>query len=165
MPLIFIKDEKKDPLLLNPYASINRKIDALGEELDGKQVKYTIRKASEGFTDGFELDCYYCNDISLKFLFSRNKQSSQKNEDFLIHHVLEYSFEPDIDEMQHNFASEIKKRMDYLYFPEGSHIEYSYVIEKKHIQLCFSVLAEESSIKKVVDLLINQDILIFSRGW
>jgi len=165
MPMIFISEEKRKPLLLDPYLTLNRKFDDLGEDIKEKQIKYSIHRHNFGFYEGFEIDRYYCDDLSLKFTFSPNKQATAKDEEYLIHHVIEYDFDESFEEAQKSAAAGIRKRLDYLYFPECSYIEYSYYIEYQHVQMIFDALTEEKNVKNVMNLLVNQDILMFSRGW
>ena len=165
MPMIFISEEKREPLMMDPYLTLNRKFDDLGEEINGKQIKYRINRHNSGFYEGFELDRYYCDDVSLKFTFSKNKQATMKDEEYLIHHVIEYDFDEAFEETQKEATAGIRKRLDYLYYPDCSYMEYSYCIEGQHVQMNFDVLTEERNVKNVMNLLVNQDILIFSRGW
>lgn len=54
--------------------------------------------------------------------------------------------------------------MDYIYISNVSYLEYSYVIEKNHVQLSFDVLTNEACVSSVVNHLICQDIMIFPEG-
>lgn len=165
MPMIFISEEKNNPLEQEPYLSINRKLKDCGDDIIGKQIKYAISRHKSGFYDGFDLDRYYCDDIMLKFTFSKNKQANNAEEEMLIHHTIEYDFDLDFADIQQEAVNSIKKRMDYIYISNVSYLEYSYVIEKNHVQLSFDVLTNEACVSSVVNHLICQDIMIFSRGW
>lgn len=83
----------------------------------------------------------------------------------LIHHTIEYDFDLDFADIQQEAVNSIKKRIDYIYISNVSYLEYSYVIEKNHVQLSFDALTNEASVSSVVNHLICQDIMIFSRGW
>jgi len=165
MPMIIISEERREPLLLDPYLTLNRKFDELGENINGKQIRYSIRGQNIGFYEGFELDKYYCDELSLKFTFTKNKQATMKDEEYLIHHVIEYDFDEAFEETQEEATAGVRKRIEYLFLPECSYMEYSYYIEGQHLQMNFAVLTEERNVKNVMNLLVNQDILIFSRGW
>lgn len=67
----FISEEKNNPLELEPYLSINRKLKDCGDDISGKQIKYAISRHKSGFCDGFDLDRYYCDDVMLRFTFSK----------------------------------------------------------------------------------------------
>ncbi len=165
MPMIFISEEKNNPLEMEPYLSINRKLKDLGDDISGKQIKYAISRHKSGFYDGFDLDRYYCDDVMLRFTFSKNKQANNVDEEMLIHHIIEYDFDLDFADIQQEAVNSIKKRIDYIYISNVSYLEYSYVIEKNHVQLSFNVLTNEANVSSVVNHLICQDIMIFSRGW
>lgn len=82
----------------------------------------------------------------------------------LIHHTIEYDFDLDFADIQQEAVNSIKKRMDYIYISNVSYLEYSYVIEKNHVQLSFDVLTNEACVSSVVNHLICQDIMIFPEG-
>lgn len=44
MPMIFISEEKNNPLEQESYLSINRKIKDCGDDISGKQIKYAISR-------------------------------------------------------------------------------------------------------------------------
>lgn len=51
-----------------------------------------ISNYKDGLSAGFEVDRYYANDIRPKFCFNRNPNSTATDEEYLIHHTLEFDF-------------------------------------------------------------------------
>lgn len=56
-------------------------------------IMVPISNYKDGLSAGFEVDRYYANDIRLKFCFNRNPNSTAADEEYLIHHTLEFDFE------------------------------------------------------------------------
>ncbi|WP_146204747.1 hypothetical protein [Butyrivibrio fibrisolvens] len=90
MPIIFIPENNEyNPLELEPYRSFNKKFEDREDDIDGALIKLSIPNQRRRFVDRFSVDRYYCDDITLKFMFSHIHEIGNGN-DSLIHHVIEY---------------------------------------------------------------------------
>lgn len=165
MPIIFIAENNEyNPLELEPYKSFNKKFEDREDDLEGALIKISIPNHRKGFVDGFSIDRYYCDDITLKFMFSHIHGSSNENS-ILIHHTIEYDFDTSFVEIQQDMAEEFKSRAEHIYIPGVKQLELSYRLTSKSVQLIFDVVTEEKSLQTICNQLISHDIAIFSRGW
>ena len=107
MPIIFIAENNEyNPLELEPYKSFNKKFEDREDDLEGALIKISIPNHRKGFVDGFSIDRYYCDDITLKFIFSHIYRSSSENS-ILIHHTIEYDFDTSFDVSDQRSLDEI----------------------------------------------------------
>lgn len=168
MPIVFISESKNyNPLELEPYCSFNKKFTDKEEDIDGSMIKLVISNHRKGFVDGFSIDRFYCDDITLKFLFSRiqiHEESTDKKV-ILIHHTIEYDFNSSSAEFQQDMAEELKARSGHIYIPGVKQLELSYRQTSRNIQLIFDVITDEEQLRMVCNQLISHDIAMFSRGW
>ena len=165
MPIIYIPENKNyNPLNLEPYISFNKKFEDKADDLEDALIKIGISSHRKGFVDGFTVDRFYCDDIFLKFIFSRAGATSGDN-NILIHHTIEYDFDSSFVEFQQDMAEEVKARAEYLYIPGIKQFDFAYHLSTKSIQLIFDVMAEENKVQEICNQLISHDIAIFSRGW
>lgn len=165
MPIVFIPENNEyNPLELEPYRSFNQKYEDRQDDIDGNLIKISIPNQRRGFVDGFSVDRFYCDDITLKFWFSHFYEKHEGN-DILIHHTIEYDFDPSFVEMQQDMAEEFKVRAEHIYIPEVKNLELSYRLTSKNIQLIFDVVTEKDKVQTVCNQLISHDIAMFSRGW
>ncbi|MBR3242794.1 MAG: hypothetical protein IKF90_08870 [Parasporobacterium sp.] len=165
MPIIFIPENNEyNPLELEPYRSFNRKFEDREDEIDGAQIKLSISNQRRGYVDGFSVDRYYCDDITLKFMFSHIREKRDGN-DILIHHLIEYGFATTFVEIQQDMAEEFKVRSEHIYIPGVMNLELSYRLTSKNIQLIFDVVTAKDKVQTVCNQLISHDIAMFSRGW
>lgn len=166
MPIIFIpEDYDYNPLNLEPYNTFNKKFEDKAETLDGALIKLGIANHRKGFVDGFSIDRFYCDDITLKFMFSQIHKGLNEGKDFLIHHTIEYGFDSSFTEFQQEMAEEFIARSAYIYIPGIKQLELSYHLKSKNVMLIFDVVTEKEQIQSVCNQLISHDIAIFSRGW
>ncbi len=115
--------------------------------------------------DGFSIDKYYCNGITLKFTFVKIPQGEEYGNTIQIYHIVEFEYDTDFLEFEQNIAEEVTKRTAYFYIPWLKHFELSNRITAKTIQFLLDVLTDEDKVQTVNNQLISQDIAIFSRGW
>lgn len=166
MPIIFISENyDHNPLSLEPYSEFNKKFEDKVDSLDGALIKIGIASHKNGFVKGFSIDRFYCDDIMLKFMFSRIHMGQAREKDILIHHTIEYDFDSSFVEFQQDMAEELKVRAGYIYIPGIKQLELSYRFTSKNIQLIFDVVTEEDKLQTVCNQLISHDIAMFSRGW
>lgn len=52
-----------------------------------------------------------------------------------------------------------------IYIPGFKHLELSYRLTPKSVQLIFDTITEEEKAQSICNQLISHDIAIFSRGW
>ena len=165
MPIIFIPESNEyNPLELEPYRSFKRKFEDREDDIDGALIKLSIPNQRRGFIDGFSVDRYYCDDLTLKFMFSHIHEKSGGN-DILIHHVIGYDYDSSFVEIQQDMAEEFKVRAEHIYIPGVKHLELSYRLTPKRVQLIFDAITEEEKVQSICNQLISHDIAIFSRGW
>jgi hypothetical protein len=166
MPIIFLKEDKENTLEMEPYRTLGKKLDdKIDDGLDGCRIKVNIGNHKDGFVNGFEISRYYAEDIVLMFSFTRNPNSLDDNECYLVHHQIEFEFDSDFADVQRDSLEEIDKRSKYFYIDGASYYEFSYLIGIRKVEMRFDVLTAELNIRKVCNQLISHDIAIFSRGW
>lgn len=165
MPIIFIPENNEyNPLNLKPYSSFNKKFEDKAEDLEGALIKIGIANHRKGFVDGFSVDRFYCDDVTLKFMFSHIHWGHDEKV-VLIHHTIEYDFDSSFVEFQQDMAEELKARAEYIYIPGIKQLELSYRLTSKSVQLIFDVVTVEDKLKTICNQLISHDIAMFSRGW
>lgn len=166
MPLIFIPENNEyNPLELEPYRSLNMEFDGKKDDIDGAQITISVPNQRRGLIYGFNVDRFYCEGIVVKFMFSYIHKKNDKV-DILIHHTIEYAFDPSFVAVQQNMAEELMSRADYIYLPGVNHLELTYRLTSKNIQLIFDAVTEESKdIQTICNQFISHDIAMFSRGW
>ena len=165
MPIIFIPESNEyNPLELEPYRSLNKKFEDREDDIDSALIKISIASHRKGFVGGFSVDRFYCDDITLKFMFSYIHGNHDRN-DILIHHTIEYDFDSSFVEIQQDMAEEFKARSEHIYIPGVKHLELSYRLTSKSVQLIFDVVTKEEKLQSICNQLISHDIAMFSRGW
>lgn len=97
-------------------------------------------------------------------MFSHIHEKRDGN-DILIHHVIEYDFDSSFVEIQQDMAEEFKVRLEHIYIPGVKHLELSYRLTPKSVQLIFDAITEEEKVQSICNQLISHDIAIFLRGW
>lgn len=166
MPIIFFKEHNENTIELEPYCSFGKKFKEKVEAgIDGSCVTVPISNYKGELSAGFEVDRYYANDIRLKFCFNRNPNSTTTNEEYLVHHTLEFDFDLDFEDIQRGSLEDISKRSKYFYIEGVSYYEFTYQMGRKSAEMRFDVLTSEKDIDRVCNQLISHDIAIFSRGW
>lgn len=165
MPIIFILENNEyNPLELEPYRTFNQKYEDREDDIEGALIRINISNQRRGFVDGFSVDRFYCDDITLKFWFS-NINDKHDGNDILIHHTIEYDFDSSFVEIQQNMAEEVKERAEHIYIPGVMNLALSYRLTSKNIQLIFDVVTEKDKVQTVCNQLISHDIAMFARGW
>ncbi len=165
MPVIVLKEGKRQVLDLEPYFTFNKRFEDQGDDLDGAVIHIELGNYGKGFGDGFSIDEFYGNNISLKFFLSEIGKGNSEQQEHLIRHTLEYDFNCAFLKIQQDSLSELEQRARYFYVPEVQYFEFSYHLFEGHAKLCFDVSVRKNDIQKVCNQLISQDIAIFSRGW
>ena len=167
MPVIFFKEKRENPLEMEPYKTFDKKFEDKKDDLEDAVIKVGINNRKSGFHNGFGLDKFYSDDISMSFEFSMDSYDKGKSESqCLIHHTIEYDFDG-TGEIQNNCLGELEKRAGYLYVPHVDYIEYGYKIGKRQARISFDLITSSdiSVIREVCRQMISLDIAIFSRGW
>lgn len=166
MAIIYLSEEKDNsPLDMEPYRTFNRELTEIENCLTDTAIRIPINNRYEGFCNGFTIDRCYCHRICLEFKFSTVRNAECSQDEYLIHHTMDYVFDSSFLEFEQEMAIEVTSREKYIYIPGVKQLNLSYRLVSNHMQLIFDLVAEKSKIREVCNCLISHDIMLFSRGW